>query len=57
MTFLFSNANFQAQAVWDNTSFVHRQNQQILNGQGDTINLDGINIGSWFIKTTLSEPT
>jgi len=46
---LISNFNVQAQAIWDNTSFVHRQNQQILNGQNTVIKLDGVNLGGWLM--------
>ena len=49
MALLISNLAIQAQAVWDNTSFVHRQNQQILNGQNNVIKLDGVNLGSWLM--------
>ena len=47
LVFLFSNVTVNAQAVWDNTSFVHRQNQQILSGQNNVIKLDGVNLGAW----------
>ncbi len=49
LVFLITNVNSNAQAVWDNTSFVHRQNQQILNGQNNVIKLDGVNLGSWLM--------
>ena len=41
--------NIQAQAIWDNTSFVHRNGQEIHNGQNNAITLDGVNIGSWLL--------
>ena len=47
--FLVSVNNIQAQAIWDNTSFVHRNGQEIHNGQNNAINLDGVNIGSWLM--------
>ena len=47
--FLISVNNTQAQAIWDNTSFVHRNGQEIHNGQNNAINLDGVNIGSWLM--------
>lgn len=47
--FLISVNNIQAQAVWDNTSFVHRNGQEIHNGQNTAISLDGVNIGSWLM--------
>jgi hypothetical protein len=47
--FIFSVDNIQAQAVWNNTSFVHRNGQEIHNGQNNAINLDGVNIGSWLM--------
>ena len=37
----------KAQAVWNNTSFVHRSNQQILDGKNNVIKLDGFNLGAW----------
>ena len=49
LAFSIATSNLQAQAIWDNTSFVHRQNQQILNGQNNAITLDGVNIGSWLL--------
>lgn len=49
VTFLISNLNVLAQAVWDNTSFIHRQNQKILNGQNNVIKIDGVNLGSWLM--------
>ena len=47
LVFLISNLTVNAQAVWDNTSFVHRQNQQILSGRNKVIKLDGVNLGAW----------
>jgi len=47
--FLILANNIQAQAIWDNTSFVHRNGQEIHNGQNNAINLDGVNIGSWLM--------
>lgn len=47
--FLFGPANARAQAIWDNTSFVHRSGQQILNGQNTPIKLDGVNLGAWLM--------
>ena len=41
------NTNANSQSVWNNTSFVHRQNQQILSGQNNVIKLDGVNLGAW----------
>ncbi|CAN5738176.1 hypothetical protein BH11BAC7_BH11BAC7_09840 [soil metagenome] len=38
-----------AQANWNNTSFVHRSNQQILDGQNTAIKLDGVNLGGWLM--------
>jgi len=49
LVLLVSVNNIQAQAVWDNTSFVHRNGQEIHNGQNNVINLDGVNIGSWLM--------
>ena len=42
-------SNIKAQAVWNNTSFVHRSNQQILDGQNNAIRLDGVNLGGWLL--------
>lgn len=39
----------KAQAVWNNTSFVHRSNQQLLDGQNNVISLDGVNLGGWLM--------
>ena len=47
--FLVSVNKIQAQAVWDNASFVHRNGQEIHNGQNNAINLEGVNIGSWLM--------
>jgi aryl-phospho-beta-D-glucosidase BglC (GH1 family) len=47
IAFLCSILTVNAQDVWDNTSFVHRQNQQILSGQNNVIKLDGVNLGAW----------
>ena len=49
MAFILSTDKLNAQAVWDNTSFVHRNGQEIHNGQNTSINLDGVNIGSWLM--------
>lgn len=38
-----------AQTIWNNTSFVHRSNQQILDGQNNVIRLDGVNLGGWLM--------
>ncbi len=38
-----------AQAVWNNTTFVHRNNQQILDGQNNVIKLNGVNLGGWLM--------
>jgi hypothetical protein len=43
--FIPSFAVCRAQAVWNNTSFVHRNNQQILDGKNNEIKLDGFNLG------------
>ena len=45
--FLILANNIQAQAIWDNTSFVHRNGQEIHNGQNNVIKLDGVNLGAW----------
>jgi aryl-phospho-beta-D-glucosidase BglC (GH1 family) len=47
LVLLVSVNNIQAQAVWDNTSFVHRNGQEIHNGQNNVIKLDGVNLGAW----------
>ena len=41
--------NSNAQVIWNNTSFVHRNNQQIQNGQNEVITLDGVNLGGWLL--------
>lgn len=41
--------NGYSQAVWNNTTFVHRNNKQILDGQGNVIRLDGVNLGGWLM--------
>jgi hypothetical protein len=43
------HAHPYAQAIWDNFSFVHRNGQEIHNGQNTPIHLDGVNIGSWLM--------
>lgn len=39
----------QAQAVWNNSTFVHRSNKQILDGQNSPISLNGVNLGGWLL--------
>lgn len=38
-----------AQAVWNNTSFVHRFGQQVVDGQNDPVRLNGLNLGGWLM--------
>ena len=45
--FFSSISDLHAQADWNNTSFVHRSNQQLLDGQNNVIKLDGFNLGGW----------
>lgn len=39
----------QGQALWSDTTFVKRQNQNIIDGYGTTIKLDGVNVGGWLM--------
>ena len=38
-----------AQSVWNNTSFVHRDNQDIRDGQNNLIQLNGVDLGGWLL--------
>ncbi|MCW3102119.1 MAG: cellulase family glycosylhydrolase [Bacteroidetes bacterium] len=38
-----------SQAVWNNSSFVHRNNRQILDGQNNPVQLEGVNLGGWLM--------
>ena len=38
-----------AQAIWSDTVFVKRQNQNIVDGYQNSINLDGVNLGGWLM--------
>jgi endoglucanase len=42
-------ANTFGQAHWNNTSFVHRQGDLIKDGGGNTIRLEGVNLGGWLL--------
>ena len=46
-TFLVVTSLAPAQCVWNNTTFVHRSNEKIVDGQNNTIRLDGLNLGGW----------
>ena len=47
--FIVATPELNAQADWNNTSFVHRNNQQILDGQNNAIKLNGVNLGGWLM--------
>jgi len=47
--FITTITSGKAQAIWNNTSFVHRNNQQILDGQNNVIKLNGVNLGGWLM--------
>jgi len=49
MFFFIQITTINAQAVWNNISYVHRQNQQILDGQNNVIKLEGVNLGGWLL--------
>ena len=38
-----------AQANWNNSSFVHQNGKYILDGNNDTIQLNGVNLGGWLM--------
>ena len=42
---IFSNA----QNKWDNHTFIHRDNQQILDGKNNAVKLNGFNLGGWLM--------
>jgi hypothetical protein len=46
---LFPSTLIFGQANWNNTSFVHRDNQVIKNGFNATITLEGVNLGGWLM--------
>ncbi len=39
----------RGQSNWNDSSFVHRDGKQIVNGQGDPIVLEGVNLGGWLL--------
>jgi hypothetical protein len=49
LPFIFLLNTAFSQAVWNNTSFVHRNNQQIRDGQNNPVKLDGVNLGGWLL--------
>jgi endoglucanase len=46
--FLLFMTQFQGQVEYDG-SYVHRDGKQIVNGQGNPIVLEGVNLGSWLL--------
>ena len=42
---IFSNA----QNKWDNHTFIHRDNQQILDGKNNDVKLNVFNLGGWLM--------
>ncbi len=38
-----------AQAVWNNSSFVHRSGQKIVDANNNVIKLNGVNLGGWLM--------
>ncbi len=49
LLFITSISKSDAQAVWNNSTFVHRSGQQILDGQNNVIKLNGVNLGGWLM--------
>jgi endoglucanase len=49
LTLIGFTHKLKAQAVWNNTSFVHRQGQQMVDGSGNIIKLNGVNLGGWLM--------
>ena len=47
MSLFFLNA--QGQAIWTNTSFVKRENRNIIDSRNESIKLNGVNIGGWLM--------
>lgn len=48
VTLIFGFNSF-GQAVWDNSSFVHRSGRFVEDGQNNTIKLEGVNLGGWLM--------
>ncbi|MBD3637779.1 MAG: cellulase family glycosylhydrolase [Crocinitomicaceae bacterium] len=48
LAFLFPE-NLLSQANWNNSSFVHQGGKYILDGNNDTIRLNGVNLGGWLM--------
>jgi len=46
---LLLSANAFSQAEWNNTSFVHSDGDLIKDGAGNTIRLEGVNLGGWLM--------
>lgn len=49
LPFFLAAQTISAQANWNNTSFVHRNNKQILDGQNSVVQLNGVNLGGWLM--------
>ncbi len=49
LALFISGKNVNAQCVWNNTSFIHRDGQQILDGKNHPIQLNGVNLGGWLM--------
>ena len=49
MAIIISTNKLNAQAVWNDSTFVHRSGQQILDGQNNVIRLNGVNLGGWLL--------
>jgi endoglucanase len=45
----FLSNTINGQALWNNTSFVHRNNKQLLDGQNNVVKLNGVNLGGWLM--------
>lgn len=44
-----STNELRAQAGWNDSTFVHRSGQQILDGQNNVVRLNGVNLGGWLM--------
>lgn len=49
MGFILMPHKILGQAAWSNTTFVHREGQQMLDGQNKVIKLNGVNLGGWLM--------
>src|SRR5687767_9729769 len=47
--FLFLTGHNYSQAIWNDSVFVHRNGDEVLDGYNNSIRLEGVNLGGWLM--------